>query len=53
MRVDAVTQARAVLATYSEPADHPRDAEATLKKLLTILVDGKVVRAVDTLLLTD
>jgi hypothetical protein len=51
--LDAVTQAQAVLATYIEPADHPRDAEATLKKLLAILDDGKVVRAVDTLLLTD
>jgi hypothetical protein len=31
----------------------PRDADATFKKLLAILDDGKVVRAVDTLLLTD
>jgi hypothetical protein len=51
--IDAVMQAQAMLATYIEPADHPRDADATLKKLPAILDDGKVVRAVDTLLLTD
>jgi hypothetical protein len=42
--LDAVTQAQAVLATYIEPADHPRDAEVTLKKLLAILDDGKIMR---------
>jgi hypothetical protein len=51
--LDAVTQAQAVLAPYIEPSHQPRDPEATLRKLLAILDDGKVVRAVDALLPDD
>jgi hypothetical protein len=48
--LDAVTQAQAVLATYIEPSDGPRDHEAAVRKLAAILDDRKVVRAVDDLL---
>ena len=48
--LDAVTQAQAVLASHLDPSRGPSDAEATLRKLLAILDDQKVVRAVDRLL---
>jgi len=47
--LDAVTQAQAVLASYLDPSRGPSDAEATLRKLLAILDDQEVVRAVDRL----
>ena len=48
--LDAVTQAQAVLASHLDPSHGPSDAEAALRKLLAILDDQKVVRAVDRLL---
>jgi len=47
--LDAVTQAQAVLASYLDRSRGPSDAEATLRKLLAILDDQEVVRAVDRL----
>ena len=46
--LDAVTQAQVLLAKSIEPADQPPDHEATVRKLLGILDDRKVVTAVDT-----
>jgi hypothetical protein len=48
--LDAVTQAQAVLAGYTDPTPAARDADATLRKLAAILDDQKVAKALDTLL---
>jgi hypothetical protein len=48
--LDAVTQAQAVLAGYTDPAPTPRDADAALRKLAAILDGRKVAKALDALL---
>ena len=50
--LDAATQAQVVLASHLDPSHGPSDADAdaALRKLLAILDDQKVVKAVDRLL---